>query len=148
MTSICLIGDGGLMFTVQDLMTAAELDMPLAIVMWNNDGYGQIRDGMIQRGIPEIGVSLKNPDHHMLAKAMGCLSLRADTPAALTEALRASLQSPLPDPDRSAPGQLQTVDPPGRRRSAPSRRNRRPPATCVSYRYGSALRCAPDRRGK
>ena len=25
--------------------------MPLAIVVWNNDGYGQIRDGMIQRGI-------------------------------------------------------------------------------------------------
>lgn len=47
------------MFTVQDLMTSAELDMPLAIVMWNNDGYGQIRDGMIQRGIPEIGVTLK-----------------------------------------------------------------------------------------
>ena len=93
---ICLIGDGGLMFTVQELMTAAELDMPLAIVMWNNDGYGQIRDGMIQRGIPEIGVTLKNPDHHMLAKAMGCRSLRADTPAALTNALREAFKAPCP----------------------------------------------------
>ncbi len=93
---ICLIGDGGLMFTVQELMTAAELEMPLAIVMWNNDGYGQIRDGMIQRGIPEIGVTLKNPDHHMLAKAMGCRSLRADTPAALTNALREAFKAPCP----------------------------------------------------
>ena len=93
---VCLIGDGGLMFTLQELMTSAELDMPLAIVMWNNDGYAQIRDGMIQRGIPEIGVSLKNPDHHLLAKAMGCLSLRADTPAALTEALRQAFKAPCP----------------------------------------------------
>ena len=85
---VCLIGDGGLMFTVQDLMTAVELDMPLAVVMWNNDGYGQIRDGMIQRGIPEIGVTLRNPDHHMLAKAMGCPSLRAEDPAMLAAALK------------------------------------------------------------
>ncbi|WP_051511697.1 5-guanidino-2-oxopentanoate decarboxylase [Skermanella stibiiresistens] len=89
---VCLIGDGGLMFTVQDLMTAVELDMPLAVVMWNNDGYGQIRDGMIQRGIPEIGVTLRNPDHLALARAMGCHATRADDAAALTAALGEAFQ--------------------------------------------------------
>lgn len=32
----------------------------------------------------------------MLAKAMGCLSLRADTPAALTEALRQAFKARCP----------------------------------------------------
>jgi thiamine pyrophosphate-dependent acetolactate synthase large subunit-like protein len=71
-----LVGDGGLLFTVQELATAVELEMPLAVVMWNNDGYGQIRDGLVQRGVAEIGVNLRNPDHLMLARAFGCEAVR------------------------------------------------------------------------
>ena len=71
-----LVGDGGLLFTVQELATAVELEMPLAVVMWNNDGYGQIREGLVQRGVAEIGVNLRNPDHLMLARAFGCEAVR------------------------------------------------------------------------
>ncbi len=71
-----LVGDGGLLFTVQELATAVELEMPLAVIMWNNDGYGQIRDGLVARGVAEIGVNLRNPDHLMLARAFGCEAVR------------------------------------------------------------------------
>jgi thiamine pyrophosphate-dependent acetolactate synthase large subunit-like protein len=80
-----LVGDGGLLFTVQELATAVEERLALPVVMWNNDGYGQIRDGLVQRGVPEIGVNLKNPDHLALARAFGCEAVR---PASLEELKR------------------------------------------------------------
>ena len=48
---IALIGDGGLLFTVAELATAAELQIPLPVVVPNNSGYGEIRDQMVDAGI-------------------------------------------------------------------------------------------------
>ncbi len=90
---VALIGDGGLLFTIQELATAAELGLPLVIVLWNNDGLGQIRDDMIAKGIPEVGVSPRNPDYQLLARAFGCHAVRPDSlddfADAVTKALRA-----------------------------------------------------------
>ena len=60
--------------------------LPIAIVLWNNDGLGQIRDDMIARGLPEIGVSPRNPDYLKLAEAFGC---RATRPVSLEAFQRA-----------------------------------------------------------
>ena len=49
---VALVGDGGLMFTIQELSVAVELELPLPIVLWNNEAYGQILDGMVERQIP------------------------------------------------------------------------------------------------
>lgn len=35
---VALVGDGGFMFTMQELITAAELKLPLPIVLWENGG--------------------------------------------------------------------------------------------------------------
>ncbi len=61
--TVVLVGDGGLLFTVQELATAVEQKLPLAIVLWNNNSLAQIRDGMRRRNIPEIGVNQLNPDY-------------------------------------------------------------------------------------
>ena len=66
---VVLIGDGGLLFTVQELATAAELRLPLAIVLWNNDALGEIEDSMARRGVPKVSVRPENPDFLALAKA-------------------------------------------------------------------------------
>ena len=55
---IALIGDGGLLFTVAELATAAELGLPLPVVVPNNGGYGEIRDQMVDAGIDPVGVDL------------------------------------------------------------------------------------------
>ena len=87
----CLIGDGGLLFTVQELMTAVEEGLPIPIILWHNDGYGQIRDGMVRRGIPEIGVNLKTPDYLALGRAFGCHVARPES----HEELKTSIQRAL-----------------------------------------------------
>ena len=44
-------GDGGIMFTLPELATAAELELPLPIVVSLNGGYGEIRREMHRAGL-------------------------------------------------------------------------------------------------
>ncbi len=42
-TVICLTGDGSIMMNLQELQTIAHYDLPAKIVVFNNEGYGAIR---------------------------------------------------------------------------------------------------------
>jgi 5-guanidino-2-oxopentanoate decarboxylase len=94
--AIALVGDGGLLFTVGELATAAELGVPLPVVVPNNRGYGEIRDQMREAGIEPVGVDLKVPDLPLLGQAFGGHGVRVDDPAALAGELRAALGRPGP----------------------------------------------------
>jgi acetolactate synthase-1/2/3 large subunit len=76
---VSIIGDGGLMFTIGELATAVELKLPVAILLWNNRGYGEIKKYMAERGIPEIGVDIHTPDLLAIAAGFGCRAARAGT---------------------------------------------------------------------
>ena len=69
---IALVGDGGVMFTINEIATAVEEQLGIPIIIWHNHSYAMIRDGMVKRGIPEIGVNPKAPDFVKLADAFGC----------------------------------------------------------------------------
>ena len=88
-----LAGDGGFMFTVQELITAVELQLPIPIVLWNNQGLNQIKEDMISRGIPPVGVDGINPDFMLLAQAFGAHGLRPESAAALETAVAEALQA-------------------------------------------------------
>ncbi len=89
---LALAGDFGLQFTLQELMTAVELDLNVPIVVWNNAALGQIRDDMLACGIAPVAVVAQNPDFVALAAACGATGLRVASPAALTQAVRAALE--------------------------------------------------------
>ncbi len=93
---IALAGDYGLQFTLQELMTAVELELSLPVVIWNNSALGQIRDDMRAAGIAPIGVVARNPDFVALAHACGAEGVRTRGAAELTEALRNALRHPGP----------------------------------------------------
>ena len=93
---MAVAGDGGFMFTLQDLATAVEQRVPLPIVLWNNDGLGQIRDDMIERGIPPVGVDSLNPDFVALAKSFGCEGVRPGSTDELAAAIAGALEAPVP----------------------------------------------------
>ena len=88
---LALAGDFGLQFTLQELMTAVELELSLPVVVWNNAALGQIRDDMQAAGIPPIGVVALNPDFIAVARAFGAEGTRATNAAELTEAIRHAL---------------------------------------------------------
>ncbi len=73
---VCVVGDGGFLFTIQELATAVANKLPIVIVLWHNHGYGEIRDAFDQLNIPQTGVNLDMPDFIAVAKGFGCQAER------------------------------------------------------------------------
>jgi acetolactate synthase-1/2/3 large subunit len=85
---VVLIGDGGLQFTIAELASAVEVEVPVIVLLWNNEGYGEIKNYMVERQIKPIGVDIFTPDFLTIARGFGCVALRPESDAALTTALR------------------------------------------------------------
>ena len=58
---VCLAGDGGFHFTLEELSTAVEEKLGIAVIVWRNGGYGEIVDSMALEEIPEVAVRLHLP---------------------------------------------------------------------------------------
>ncbi|MDW7745643.1 5-guanidino-2-oxopentanoate decarboxylase [Halomonas sp.] len=84
---VALVGDGGLQFVIGELATARDLDQPVAVVIWNNQGYDEIRRYMAMHEVPQLGVDLTAPDFADLAAAYACRYRQVDDPATLGDAL-------------------------------------------------------------
>jgi 5-guanidino-2-oxopentanoate decarboxylase len=67
---IVVAGDGGIMFTINELATAAEERLALPVIVWNNDALKEIVDQMDRRQIPRIGLEPKSPDFVQLAQSL------------------------------------------------------------------------------
>jgi len=90
---VCVLGDGALMFSVQEFMTALEQALDLVVVCVDNGGYREIEENEADRGIAPIGVRLDQPDWAALVTAFGgtgtSIRAAADLPEALQEAIGA-----------------------------------------------------------
>ena len=84
---ICLIGDGGLQFTLPELASAVEARVGIIVLLWNNHGYGEIKRYMQRRDITPLGVDIHTPDFLTIARGFGCLAERARDHAHLAELL-------------------------------------------------------------
>jgi len=69
---IAVVGDGGLMFNLGEILTARQIECPLIILLWNNQGYLEIKNYMKEKGIKPIGVDLLVPDFTQMAQSFGC----------------------------------------------------------------------------
>ncbi|HEX8591011.1 5-guanidino-2-oxopentanoate decarboxylase [Pseudomonas sp.] len=86
---VCLIGDGGLQFTLPELASAVEARTPIVVLLWNNQGYEEIKKYMVNRAIEPIGVDIYTPDFRGVANALGCAAEAAGS----VEQLQAALSS-------------------------------------------------------
>ncbi|EIK63952.1 5-guanidino-2-oxopentanoate decarboxylase [Pseudomonas lactis] len=87
---VCLIGDGGLQFTLPELASAVEARTPVIVLLWNNQGYEEIKKYMVNRDIEPVGVDIYTPDFIGVAKALGCAAQSVHDIEALRTALRAA----------------------------------------------------------
>jgi 5-guanidino-2-oxopentanoate decarboxylase len=93
---IAVAGDGGIMFTVNELATAAEERIALPVIVWNNDALKEIVDQMDRQQIPRIGVEPKSPDFLRLAESVGCHATRAASADHLARSVRDALVADRP----------------------------------------------------
>ena len=90
--TVCLIGDGSAMYSIQALWTAAQRKLPLTVVVINNAGYGAMRSFsqvMQVRNVP--GLDLPGLDFVKLAESMGCHAVRVAKSSELADALKHGL---------------------------------------------------------
>lgn len=88
---VCITGDGGLQMNLAELMTAAEQQLAITVVVVNNRTLGLEELKMQQEGFRPFGVQLHNPDFSLWAKACGVDSQVVRTGAALEPVLRQAL---------------------------------------------------------
>ena len=99
--TICVDGDGGFQFNIQELETVARLQLPLKFFILNNDGYASIRSS--QKGWfgkSTIGAhsttGLTVPDLSKIAESYGITSYVIEDQSRLREDVRKVLDMPGP----------------------------------------------------
>jgi acetolactate synthase-1/2/3 large subunit len=91
--SLAIIGDAGIMFTIQDLMTAVQESVPVIVVVFNDEGYGVERRHQDHLYGRRSGVDVMPPDFVALARAFGANGLLVDDPAGVGEAVESVLDA-------------------------------------------------------
>jgi pyruvate dehydrogenase (quinone) len=75
---ISMSGDGGIAMLLGDLLSLKQLQLPVKIIVFRNDGLAFVELEMKAVGFVEFGTDLQNPDFAKLAEAAGVLGLRAE----------------------------------------------------------------------
>ena len=91
--SIAIIGDAGIMFTIQDLMTAVQERVPVVVVVFNDGGYGVERRHQDHLYGRRSGVDVQPPDFVAVARAFGARGLLVDDLSRIGETVASALDA-------------------------------------------------------
>lgn len=90
---VCATGDGSIMMNLQELQTIIHYNLPIKIILFNNGGYGTIRqtcknffEGVMVGCDSESGVGM--PDFEKVAKAFGYHYKKCETNTQADESLQ------------------------------------------------------------
>lgn len=88
---VCIIGDGGFQMNIQELQTAAFYETPICIVIFNNSGYGiikQFQDSNTKGNYAATGRGYSVPNIELIAKAYGIEYHKIDNIRQIKEAMQ------------------------------------------------------------
>ncbi|HAA91013.1 MAG TPA: thiamine pyrophosphate-binding protein [Rhodospirillaceae bacterium] len=92
---LCIAGDGGFMFNVQELSSAVAHGIDVVCVVFADKAYGNVKRFQKEGyGGRHIGVDLHNPDFAKMAETYGMTGIHADGPEALAAALKETMDAP------------------------------------------------------
>ncbi len=84
---VCLIGDGGMQFVLGELGALKDTGLPVAIIVWCNGGYREIKTSMENADVSTVGVEFAVPDFVAVAKAYGIKAVRLTNDQAISDAI-------------------------------------------------------------
>jgi acetolactate synthase-1/2/3 large subunit len=91
---VTIAGDGGFLFTCEELATAAQYSIPVVIVILNSNSYETVRRNQASRfgKNREVDVYLRNPDFGKFADAFGVWYEKAGDVSSFEKALGRALE--------------------------------------------------------
>lgn len=108
---VSVAGDGGFMFTMQELATAVQHKIGLVTLVFNNNAFGNVQQ--MQKGLYDnrvIASDLVNPDFVAMAKSFGANGFRAETLDECRDAMRKGFASDLPTIIEVPVGDVPSID--------------------------------------
>ena len=95
---VVLSGDGGFLYNSQELATAVQHRIPVVVVVFNDNAYGNVLRAQLEEfGGHVLGSRLHNPDFTALAEnSYGARGVKAEGAVELKAALQEALGQPDP----------------------------------------------------
>ncbi len=90
---VAICGDGGFMFNLQELATAVQHEVPVVVLVFNDNSYGVLEKQQEVLFGRKIGVELFNPDFVALAKSFGVEGERVERLDYLEDVLSRAIHS-------------------------------------------------------
>jgi thiamine pyrophosphate-dependent acetolactate synthase large subunit-like protein len=82
----------GVSMLLGDLITLRQHDLPVKVVVFDNNALAFVELEMMSAGIPKWGTDLKNPDFAEVARSVGLFGVRVERPDELRPALQAAFE--------------------------------------------------------
>ena len=96
-TVVAISGDGGFLYNSQELATAVKYEIPVTVVVFNDNTYGNVwRAQQEEFDGHVLGTELHNPDFVKLAESYGVRAWRAEDAGALAQALQQAIDGDTP----------------------------------------------------
>ncbi|GAA1795419.1 thiamine pyrophosphate-binding protein [Leucobacter iarius] len=89
--SFVVVGDGALMFSMNEFITVVEQGEDVTVIVVDNGGYAEIKQNEVDAGIAPVAVDLVQPDWAAVATAFGGTGRRAATGTELAEAVESAV---------------------------------------------------------
>ncbi|QGA53734.1 thiamine pyrophosphate-binding protein [Sulfolobus sp. E5-1-F] len=90
---ISLSGDGSFGFSVGELETIRRVNANVAIILFNNGGYGWIRAEMRARGKDIVGTDFSSPDYVKIAEGYGLSAYRITNDDEISDTLKRAIKN-------------------------------------------------------
>jgi len=89
---VSMSGDGGFAMLMGDLLTIAQYNLPVKLVVYNNSTLGMVKLEMRVAGYEDFGVDVQQTNFAKVAEAVGIRGFRVESGGDLRDALRSALR--------------------------------------------------------
>lgn len=90
--AVAATGDAGFLMNIQEIETAVRLNIPIIVLVWNDQEYGLIKWKQLNEFGRESNIRFNNPDFVKLAEAFGAKGYKVESTEALLPTLKQAIE--------------------------------------------------------